>query len=181
MLEHEYERLDKQHPHALWILTHSANFTQWFESLQHHFSYHDIPRNLAEMKDLHTRCHIDMSILDDFPKGQGRALNVSDFIHRHKQVYQAFNDNYNEGLFRYFGKQRTVIVDVQAGNGYDKLALIARNGTARIDINKKFPHANSKLMLEAGQGACNKWKPRTMNIMCQKLLLPSQTCDERSN
>jgi hypothetical protein len=26
---------------------------------------------LAEMKPLHTRFHIDMSILDDFPKGQG--------------------------------------------------------------------------------------------------------------
>jgi hypothetical protein len=144
MLELEYERLDKLHPHALWIHNYSANFTQWFESLQHHFSYHGSPRNLAEMKPLHTRFHIDMSILDDFPKGQGRALNVSDFIHRHKKVYQAFYDNYYEGLFRYFGKRRTVIVDVQAGDGYEKLALIAHNGTARIDINKKFPHANSK-------------------------------------
>jgi len=147
-MEYQYKQLDRKHPEATWVITYAKNATQWVDSWITHLSQQN--HKFGVIAQTHEKLHMNRSLfLMGFPDGEypvrtQRATRT--FMEKHAQDYEAHYQKYYRELFDYFGDrmQYMPIVDVRAGDGYDKLFSIARNHSDVITPGVPFPHANSR-------------------------------------
>ncbi|KAL7553505.1 hypothetical protein ACHAWF_016788, partial [Thalassiosira exigua] len=150
-MESQYRQLYNEHPGATWIITHSSNISAWFDSVSFHHGYHGKGRKglRSRLHDLHERLQMNTDILHSFPVNATRKA-AFEFMVEHRGVYMDGYKSYYENLFEFLSEKRphdqssTAIIDVRAGDGFDKLVDVTRNGTQLVDASVSFPHANTK-------------------------------------
>ena len=97
---------------------------------------------------MHERLQLDTDILQSFPENSANA--ALEFMIEHRDFYVQGYESYYANLFRFLKENKPrrqsslPIVDVRAGDGFNKLVNVTRNGTQLVDASMPFPHANMK-------------------------------------
>ncbi|KAL7553858.1 hypothetical protein ACHAWF_017191 [Thalassiosira exigua] len=150
-MESQYHHLYHEHPGATWIITHSSNISAWFDSMSYHIAYHGRSKDMGrQIYDMHDRLQMNTDILHSFPVNSATRNATFEFMVEHRDVYTKGYERYYKNLFAFLSEnsprhQSAVpIIDVRAGDGFNKLVHVTRNGTRPVDASMPFPHANRK-------------------------------------
>ena len=159
-LEDKYEALDRAHPGATWIVTHSSNVTAWIRSLQGHLSTLHSQGNPESQhwsggrSFLHCRmfgCRKGIDSPSDDPRTlvrvdprTGKVLEGD--LARLASAYEL----YYRRLFDYLGKRDYAYVDVRAGI-YRRV-----NELLHSRVSTPFAIANAQAVHEGPHQHCKK-------------------------
>merc|ERR1712113_1171511 len=116
-LESRYAELDQKHPNATWLITYSANASQWVDSVQAHVKRHHPPEKSLPCNFYGCAMGLADGVQKSFVyNATATATNKGNFIPEGAllELLAAYRLYYDR-LFTYFQGRPYVLVDVREG------------------------------------------------------------------